>query len=281
MSPPDDTAPTSSSGLVAGVDVGSGYSKAVVLDAAGAVLGRGVAPTGHDFAAAAAEALSQALVEAGSGREALTSVVATGYGRGNVPFATATRTEIDCHARGAYHHVRRAVTVVDIGGQDNKVIRLDDAGRRLDFTMNRKCAAGTGAFLEEMAFWLRIAPDEMARLAERSTSSEVHIGSYCTVFARTEVLARLREGAKVEDLARAAFESVARRVLETRAMTGEVALTGGVVAHNPHFAEILSRVLGAPVIVPPFPQHAGALGAALGALPPSPGPPAGEAGIET
>ncbi|MDY0004847.1 MAG: acyl-CoA dehydratase activase, partial [Polyangia bacterium] len=260
---------TPSAMIVAGLDVGSGYSKAVLLGAGAEVLGRGVAPTGHDFAAAADKALSQALEEAGATREALGAVMATGYGRANVPLATATRTEIDCHARGAYHHVRRAITVVDIGGQDNKVIRLDARGRRMDFSMNRKCAAGTGAFLEELAFWLRIEPGEMARLAERSTSSEVRIGSYCTVFARTEVLARLREGAKVEDLARAAYESVARRVLETRAMTGEVALTGGVVAHNPHFATILGRVLGAEVLVPPFPQHTGALGAALAALEPT------------
>lgn len=252
--------------LRAGVDVGSGYTKAVVLNVAGAVLGRGIAPSGHDFAGAAQTALHNALAHTGASRDSLGEVVATGYGRGNAVFATGTRTEILCHARGAYHHFGRAITVVDIGGQDNKIIRLDEKGRRVDFTMNRKCAAGTGSFLEEMAFWLRVAPEDFSAMAARSTSTSVKIGSFCTVFARTEVLARLREGAPVEDLARAAFEAVARRVLETRVISGEVALTGGVIAHNPHFGEILSRVLGAPVVVPPHPQYAGALGAALEAL---------------
>ncbi len=249
--------------LHAGVDVGSGYTKAVVLRGPGEVLGRGIAPSGHDFAGASRLALKEALAEAGAEGESLGVVLATGYGRDNVPFATGTRTEILCHARGAYDHFERAITVVDIGGQDNKIIRLDGSGRRIDFTMNRKCAAGTGSFLEEMAFWLRVSPDEFSAMSERATSAGVKIGSYCTVFARTEVLARLREGARVEDLARAAFEAVARRVLETRVILGEVALTGGVIAHNAHFRDILAEVLDTQVSVPPYPQHAGALGAAL------------------
>lgn len=251
---------------VAGVDVGSSYTKAVLLGPDGDVLGSGLTPSGADFAQAAETALEEALAQAGVGREGLAAVVATGYGRTNVAFATGHRTEIDCHARGAYHHVRHAATIVDVGGQDNKVIRVDDAGRRVDFTMNRKCAAGTGSFLEEMALWLRIPLDELPRLAERATDPSVRIGSYCTVFARTELLARVREGVTPANLARAAYESVARRVLETRALTDEIVLTGGVIAHNPPFSKILSEVLERPVVVPPDPQHCGALGAALVAL---------------
>jgi predicted CoA-substrate-specific enzyme activase len=251
--------------FIAGVDVGSGYTKAVVLAPAGEPVGRGLHPSGADFAGAARAALQTALTEAGVAQADLGAVVATGYGRSNVAFATGRRTEIDCHARGAWHHVRRAVTVVDIGGQDNKIIELDADGRRVDFAMNRKCAAGTGSFLEEMAFWLRIPPDEFARMAARSDNPDVKIGSYCTVFAKTEILARVREGVDPADLARAAYESVAKRVLETRAITGEVVLTGGVIAHNPLLGEILGRVLDAEVVVPPYPQHCGALGAALSA----------------
>jgi predicted CoA-substrate-specific enzyme activase len=157
------------------------------------------------------------------------------------------------------------MTVVDIGGQDNKVIRVDDRGRRIDFNMNRKCAAGTGSFLEEIAFWLKIPLEEFSDLADRSTNPDVKLGSYCTVFAKTEVLARIREGVKVEDLARAAIESVAKRVLEARVITGTVVLTGGVVAHVPRVTSTLAKVLGTEVRVPPEPQHTGALGAALAA----------------
>ena len=157
------------------------------------------------------------------------------------------------------------MTVVDIGGQDNKVIRLDDDGRRVDFAMNRKCAAGTGSFLEEMALRLAVPLDEFSNLAAASTDPSVTIGSYCTVFAKTEILSKIRAGVQVADLARAALDSVARRVLETCAITGLVAATGGVVAHNPAMAEILARVLKTEVIVPPHPQHAGVLGAALAA----------------
>jgi predicted CoA-substrate-specific enzyme activase len=255
--------------LYAGIDVGSGYTKAVLLDESGTVRGRGLTHSGADFAAAAARARDEALAAAGVGigatGDAITAGVATGYGRTNVAFADASRTEIDCHARGAYHHFGKAMTVVDIGGQDNKVIRVDDAGRRIDFTMNRKCAAGTGSFLEEIAFWLKIPLEDFSGLADRSTDPSVTLGSYCTVFAKTEILARIREGVKPEDLARAAIESVARRVLESRLITGMVVLTGGVVAHVPRLRQILADVLHTHVEVPPDPQHTGALGAALAA----------------
>ena len=255
--------------LYAGIDVGSGYTKAVVLDDDAGVVGSGLTHSGADFSAAAERARDEALAEAGAtlGVEAaqLDAVVSTGYGRTNVAFATSRRTEIDCHARGAFHHFRRAITVVDIGGQDNKVIRVDDAGRRINFNMNRKCAAGTGSFLEEIAFWLKIPLKDFSGLADRSTDPNVSLGSYCTVFAKTEILARIREGVKAEDLARAAIESVAKRVLESQVITGAVVLTGGVVAHVPRMRQTLARVLDTTVEVPPNPQHTGALGAALAA----------------
>ncbi len=249
--------------LYAGIDVGSGYTKAVLLDGDGAIVGRGITHSGADFSAAAERARDEALADASATVGALSGCVSTGYGRNNVAFADSSRTEIDCHARGAYYHFPQAMTVVDIGGQDNKVIRVDERGRRIDFNMNRKCAAGTGSFLEEIAFWLKIPLDELSELADRSSNPDVKLGSYCTVFAKTEVLARIREGVQVEDLARAAIESVAKRVLESRVITGTVVLTGGVVAHVPRMTQILAEVLGTPVEVPPDPQLTGALGAAL------------------
>ena len=193
---------------------------------------------------------------------ALSAVLSTGYGRSNVEAAGATRTEIACHGRGAYHHFPRRITVVDIGGQDNKVIELDEDGRRLGFKMNRKCAAGTGAFIEEIAHRLDVPLEALDAMAARSTT-DLTLNSFCTVFAATEVLARIRQGVPPEDLARAAFRSVVRRIVESHPLSGEVVLTGGVVAHNPVVVELLAEATGARALLPPEPQLAGALGAAL------------------
>ncbi|PIP12023.1 MAG: ATPase, partial [bacterium (Candidatus Stahlbacteria) CG23_combo_of_CG06-09_8_20_14_all_40_9] len=146
----------------AGVDVGSAATKCAVIDDKLRVHGLGLCDSGADFKAAALAAFEQARGQAGAGRDKIAAVVATGYGRTNVDFATERRTEIDCHARGAYHHFPRAITVIDIGGQDNKVIELDSAGRRVTFSMNRKCAAGTGSFIEEMALRLKIPLDNIS-----------------------------------------------------------------------------------------------------------------------
>jgi (R)-2-hydroxyacyl-CoA dehydratese activating ATPase len=249
--------------LFAGVDVGSSATKAVVVDADLQVKGKGLHHSGADFSGAARAAFEEALRESGANRDEVDKVVSTGYGRTNVDFADDRRTEIDCHARGAYHYFPRAITVVDIGGQDNKVIQLDLQGRRQTFSMNRKCAAGTGSFLEEMALRLKIPIGDLSSLAEKSTDSRVSIGSFCTVFAMTEILGKIREGVRPEDLARAALVSVAKRVLETQVMTHDVVATGGVVAHNPVMKGILARILNTQVYIPPHPQHIGAFGAAL------------------
>ena len=138
-----------------------------------------------------------------------------------------------------------AITVIDVGGQDNKVIRVAEDGRQLGFRMNRKCAAGTGAFLEEIAHRLDVGLGELDVLARQAQNRTVRIGSYCTVFAATEVLSRIRAGAGLPELAYAAFESVAQRVLETANAEGTVVLTGGVAEHSPMLGEILDRKLGA------------------------------------
>jgi predicted CoA-substrate-specific enzyme activase len=247
----------------AGIDVGSATTKAVVIDAEGAVVGHHVVRSGASFGGAAEGALSAALEMAGLRRDDLGAVIGTGYGRTNVAGAADTRTEIACHGRGAYHHFPRAITVVDIGGQDNKVIELDEAGKRISFKMNRKCAAGTGAFIEEIAHRLDVPLGELNGLALRSTTA-LSLNSFCTVFAATEVLARIREGVAVEDLARAAFRSVARRIMESHPLKGEVVLTGGVVAHNSVVVDLLAEARGAVrPLLPPQPQLVGALGAAL------------------
>jgi predicted CoA-substrate-specific enzyme activase len=179
-----------------------------------------------------------------------------------VAFAQETRTEIGCHMKGCFFHHPHAATIVDIGGQDSKVIQVDHRGRRLSFKMNRKCAAGTGAFLEEIALRLGLPVSEMDPLARQATR-RIRIGAYCTVFSSTEILTLIRKGERVEDIARGVFDSVVQRILEMDPLTGSVILTGGVIEHNRIIAEILGERLGRAVIVPPRPQLTGAFGAAL------------------
>jgi predicted CoA-substrate-specific enzyme activase len=157
------------------------------------------------------------------------------------------------------------VTIIDIGGQDNKIIKLDGAGKRHSFKMNRKCAAGTGAFLEEMSMRLNIPLEEMNALAMQSENM-VEISSFCTVFSATEVLEKIRHGKKVPDILKGLFFSVIKRVLEMDSMTDTVVLTGGVVAHNPIIIGMIREASGKNIRVPEHPQLTGAFGAALYAL---------------
>ena len=249
------------SAFFCGVDIGASATKVVLLDGDGAVLARALRPSGVDYAATARACLEDAARTAGLD-PAPTLTVATGYGRDNVAFAAATRTEIHCHGAGCFHEVGRAVAVIDIGGQDNKVIHLDDKGRRREFRMNRKCAAGTGAFVEEIALRLGLQVGDLDPLAAAAVE-QVRLGSFCTVFTKTEILSHLRRGVAVEAIVRGAFASVVERILEMDPLAGEVMATGGVVAHNPTIVAILAERLGRAVLVPEAPQFTGALGAAL------------------
>jgi len=248
--------------LFCGVDIGAAATKVVLVDGTGDVSARVVQLSGVDYEATARGCTSEALEQAGLPESAIQRTVATGYGRKNVSFADRAVTEILAHGVGCYHHAKRAITVIDIGGQDNKVIRLGDDGKRIDFRMNRKCAAGTGSFIEEIALRLAMDVSEMEGLA-KSTEESVKLSSFCTVFAKTEILSHLRAGVPVAQIVRGAFNSVINRVVEMDPLNGEVVMTGGVVAHNPTVADILSKRLGRDVIVPPHPQFTGALGAAL------------------
>ena len=247
--------------IYCGVDIGASAAKLVLLHESREVLARVVSYSGIDYAGAARALLAQALDESGTAGEVVRTV-STGYGRDNVDFADDSKTEIHCHGVGCYHLVPQEIVIVDIGGQDNKVIHLDADGRRLDFKMNRKCAAGTGAFIEEIAQRLRLDVSELDPLAS-STDKSVKLGSFCTVFTKTEILAHLRQGAPVAEIVRGAFVSVILRITEMAPMDGNVLLTGGVAAYNPTIAEIFSKQIGRPVTVPPYPQFTGALGAAL------------------
>jgi predicted CoA-substrate-specific enzyme activase len=254
--------------VYAGIDVGAAATKVALLDAAGVLVGMAVLPSGMDFAEAGRLGLEEALRAAGAAAGDVVRAVSTGYGRKNVGIADTAKTEIACHARGAHFFFPTAITVVDIGGQDNKIIKLDAAGNRLDFKMNRKCAAGTGAFLEEIARRIGIRIEEMEALARQSTQ-HVEIGSFCTVFSATEILALVRRGALVPDIVKGAFRSVVKRVTEMDQLADKIVATGGVVAHNPMIVALLAEAVGSEVSTPPNPQLTGAYGAALFAMDPT------------
>ena len=248
-----------------GVDIGASAVKLVIIDEDRRTLARAVSRSGVDYGQSADFCLAEALSAAGLERQQLERSMSTGYGRNNVPWVNGTVTEIACHAKGAYSHFRQPMTVIDIGAQDSKMIHLDGQGRRLDFKMNRKCAAGTGSFLEEIALRLNLPVAELNGLAERSTK-EVMLGSFCTVFAATEVLESIRAGERVEDIVKGAFRSIVKRIREMGTVAGTLVMTGGVVAHNPCLQTLAQESFQTVALVPPDPQCVGALGAALIAL---------------
>jgi predicted CoA-substrate-specific enzyme activase len=251
--------------IFAGVDVGASATKVALINAELELLAHDVRKTGVSFEVSAQEALDDAMASCDARPPDPAYIISTGYGRHNVAFAHETKTEIACHSRAAHHFFPRRITVVDVGGQDNKIIHIDAEGHRDSFKMNRKCAAGTGAFLEEVAQRMDVPLDEMDSLA-RKASHTVHMGSYCTVFTKTEILAHLRAGEKVPDIVAGLIESVVKRIIEMDPLSGEVVVTGGVVAHNPVLADMLAQRLGHSVHILPHAQLAGAFGAALFAV---------------
>ena len=248
--------------IYVGTDVGASRTKVAVLDADRKLIGWAVKKSGTDFTATARTCLELALLQAGARESDILGSVSTGYGRNNVAYALESKTEIGCHAKGCFFYFPYSTTIIDIGGQDNKIIKLDDRGLRTNFKMNRKCAAGTGAFLEEMAMRLDVPLAEMDGLARRSEDM-VKLGSFCTVFSATEVLENIRQGVKLPDIVKGVFFSMAKRVLEMDALTDKVVMTGGVVAHNPYLVEMTEGIIGRSILVPEFPQLTGAIGAAL------------------
>ena len=194
-------------------------------------------------------------------------LVATGYGRKLVQQAARQVTEISCHARGVFTELSNGGTLVDIGGQDSKVIRLSPSGKVMDFTMNDKCAAGTGRFLENTAYRLRVPVDRLGAEA-LSTDEEVTISSTCTVFAESEVISLIAHGVPLEAILRGLHRSLVRRVVamvQSVGLRAPLMLSGGV-AHNPAIQYMLAEETGEEVILPNHPQLAGAYGAALIAL---------------
>jgi predicted CoA-substrate-specific enzyme activase len=253
--------------LFGGVDAGSLSTDAVLLDGEGRLAGEAVVATGASIASAVRDALDSALAAAGGRREDVAFLVATGYGRDRVEGAHLRVTEITCHAKGAARLFPGAATVLDVGGQDSKAIRLGPGGKVLDFAMNDKCAAGTGRFLEVMARTLEM---DLAELGERSLLSDrpLPVSSMCTVFAESEVVSLIASGAAPADIGLGVHAAVAERLAALAERVGviePVVMTGGV-AKNPAARRCIERRLRVSLLVPDEPQTAGALGAALVAL---------------
>ena len=246
----------------AGIDVGTSYIKAVIINEKSEVVGSFTERSGADLHESINTAFERTVADASISRDAIKHITATGFGRKNTTFANSVKTEISCHAKGAYYYFPKKITIIDIGGQDTKIIKIDEKGNILSFKMNRKCAAGTGTFLEEISRRLNVPMDEMNKLAAKSTI-ETALSSFCTVFASTEILTRIKEGEKIEDMAKSAFESVARRVIEMDTLEGTIVMTGGVVQYNNFILKALEKYVGNNILTPKYPQLTGAIGAAL------------------
>jgi predicted CoA-substrate-specific enzyme activase len=251
----------------AGVDVGSTQTKAVIVDEGRRIVSRSLTDTGANVMRAAEEAFQEALRSGDVREEEVEYVVGTGYGRYKVTFGNTQVTEISCHGRGAVQMFPGTRTVVDMGGQDTKAIRVAPTGEVVDFCMNDKCAAGTGRFLGAAASALDIALDQLGPTALRGEKA-VKISTTCTVFAESEVLSWLGRGKKIEDILLGVHQSIAGRSAGLARRVGiedQVTFTGGV-AKNVAMIETLNRALGVTVNVSDDSQYMGALGAALFAL---------------
>ncbi|MDP6849777.1 MAG: acyl-CoA dehydratase activase [Planctomycetota bacterium] len=251
----------------AGVDVGSTQTKAVVINEDREIIASCLIDTGANVTKAAEDAFKTCIEKEGILEEEVEWVIGTGYGRYKVTFGNAQVTEISCHGRGAAHIFPNTRTVVDMGGQDTKAIRVSDVGEIDDFCMNDKCAAGTGRFLGASAAALDIPLNDLGDTALESEKG-VQISTTCTVFAESEVLAWLGKGKKVQDILWGVHESIAKRsmgLMRRVGIEGEVTFTGGV-SRNPAMVKALEDVLEQKLNISDECHFAGALGAALFAM---------------
>ena len=250
-----------------GVDVGSTQTKAVVIGPNGAIVGQSLIDTGANVVVAAEKAYALALREAGVPSEEVGYVIGTGYGRYKVEFGDAQITEIVCHARGAAHMFPETRTVLDMGGQDTKAIRIQEGGDVLDFCMNDKCAAGTGRFLQSAAAALDLGLSDLGPTALRG-EKPVDISTTCTVFAESEVLSWLARGKKIEDIMLGVHRSIGSRsfgLLRRVGIEDEITFTGGVTK-NEAMVSVMNELLDTTLNVSEESHYMGALGAALFAL---------------
>ena len=250
--------------ICAGIDAGSRAIKTILIDTENMqVIAKGLADQGVEQDRLASELFKRVLKKNGINKKDVAAIVATGYGRSAVSIADTTITEITCHAVGVHHLVPEAMTVIDIGGQDSKLLRLDTAGRVRDFAMNDRCAAGTGRFLEVVAERLGVELESLGRMAANSQDPAA-ISSMCVVFAETEITGLLVSGTASEDIVAGVQASIAARIISMAGRNAEtpIIFTGGVAMVS-GMADAMQTALGQIVSICPDPQMTGALGAAI------------------
>lgn len=249
--------------ITAGIDCGAKNVRALVLKD-GAIVGKAIVPAGMDTAAAADKAFDQALAEAGLARPQVEKVVATGAGKNEVTFKNGVVTEVGADARGVIHLYPEARTVIDVGAEEGRAIKVDERGKVVDFAINEKCAAGAGAFTEAMARALDIKLEELGPLSLQSTKS-IPMNAQCAVFAESEVVSLVHAKTAKPDMARAIHDAISDRIVSMVRRVGvaeKIALIGGV-AQNVGFVASLENDLQTKVLIPDVPQFVGAIGAAL------------------
>lgn len=247
----------------AGLDIGAANTKAAVIDGT-RMLSFSSVPSGWDTRASADNALEQALSAIGLSRDALTSIGATGMGRNNIDFSSFTAIDSSCSARGAIQVLPSAGTIIDIGAEQTQVFTCSPEGRVLDYFRNDQCAAGAGAFLEDMASVLGTDVDGLNTLAEQATENIV-LDSTCAIFAESEVISLLSEGTRAADIAQAVCNAIASRVytlVRNIRETGDIALIGGVAGIRA-VVSALEKQLGRTIFLPEEPRAVSALGVAL------------------
>jgi (R)-2-hydroxyacyl-CoA dehydratese activating ATPase len=250
--------------IYAGIDAGSRAVKVVLLDSDSLeIVGSGVRDQGVNSKEIASDLLDDLIHERGLHRADIARTVATGHARNLISDADMTITEISCHAAGVHRLMPSARTVIEMGGQDSKLLRLDERGVLYDFAMNDRCAAGTGRFLEIVADRFGVDIGSLGKMAAESTSPAA-ISSMCVVFAETEIIGLLASGMSCADIVAGVQNSVASRVavMAGGKVIAPVAFTGGV-AMIEGMDKALEAVLGSPVSIVPTPQMTGALGAAV------------------
>ncbi len=249
--------------LTAGVDIGSTACKAVIIGDGKEILARAVVPLGTGTVGPR-QVFDQVMAAGGVTRADIARVLLTGYGRFTVDGADSQMSEVSCHAKGIHFLLPSARTVIDIGGQDIKALRLSVKGTLENFVMNDKCAAGTGRFLDVMAGVMNVKTKDLGDIAEGATE-EVNISNTCTVFAESEVISKLSTGVRLPDLVAGIHRSVSKRVAALAHRNGivkDVAMSGGV-ALNKGIVKALSIELKTDILIHPDCQMAGAVGAAL------------------
>jgi len=250
--------------IVAGCDVGSLTGKVVILNN-GDILSYSIVPTTPKPERTARNAMDEALQRSNLSLDDIEFIVGTGYGRVKIPFANSEISELSCHGKGAHSLEPSVRTIIDVGGQDCKVIKVDKNGKILDFAMNDKCAAGTGRFLEVMAKTLELKLEELGPISLEA-KSQAKITAQCSVFAETEVVSLMADGIEVADIVAGIHDSIASRIMSLVYRVGlekELTITGGVAKNVGVVAYLEKRLNVTTTKLSIDPQLMGALGAAL------------------